>query len=131
MIKLITLTILLALSLNAKANVSEQCGQELLVKKLKEPPTCILEAESGNIMTQMFLGEFYLSGMGISEANYVKSFYWYNKASEQHPIAQLRTGQMLIEGKGVLQDKKAGTSLIIKACQSKLEYACDYLKNIK
>jgi TPR repeat protein len=61
-------------------------------------------AEHGNATAQVFLGQMYDFGYGVSQ-DYAESFEWYRKAADQgNPVAQSLLAYMYKAGRGVPQD---------------------------
>ncbi len=61
-------------------------------------------AEQGNAEAQLFLGDIYLNGLGVSQ-DYAQEIRWYRLAAEQgYAGAQYNLGFMYVMGRGVQQD---------------------------
>ncbi len=74
-----------------------------------------LSAKSGDMDSQMILGEMYLDGIGV-EANHQKAFFWLSKAANSGDIeAQYLLGFMYENGLKVASDIKRSVKWYTKA----------------
>ncbi len=61
-------------------------------------------AEQGNAEAQLFLGDIYLNGLGVSQ-DYAQAIRWYRRAAKQgNDWAQNNLGGMYFKGQGVPKD---------------------------
>lgn len=90
-----------------KADAMENYGEAFpIFKKL---------ADLGEPMSQYYVGNYYLQGLGI-DRNDQQAFEWFSKAADvNYPQALLATGKMLIAGIGIQKNLAAGITNLMAA----------------
>ena len=92
-------------------------GMEMLNKgnELKASEAFFMAAKSGDLDSQMILGEMYLDGVGV-EIDHQKAFYWLSKAANAGDVeAQYLLGFMYENGLKVAVDIKRATKWYTEA----------------
>ncbi|CAM2883439.1 tetratricopeptide repeat protein [Legionella worsleiensis] len=87
------------------------------------------QADAGDEKAALLLGMLYDRGIGTS-ADPSKALYWYQR-SGQNPVSQFIMGTYSTEGKGIVQDKEKGLSLLKESAQAQFPYSYFNLAVIK
>ncbi|CAG8648253.1 10602_t:CDS:2 [Funneliformis caledonium] len=76
-------------------------------------------AETGNVDSQLLIGQLYFDGVGINiKEKHEQAFKWFIKAAEQGDVgAQLIVGNLLHEGKGVARNYREAFKWLLKAAK--------------
>ncbi len=72
-------------------------------------------ANAGEIRSQLFVADMYLSGTGVTQ-DYNEAIAWFTKAAENgEPIAQLQTALLYLTGKGAKRNLRKARQFLEKA----------------
>ena len=92
--------------------------------KVVEAETMLLElAKSGDVAAQAWLGAMYGAGNGVKR-DYVKSFYWQQKAAKQgHSVAQYNIAVLYARGRGVAKSNEEAAYWFRQAAEAGMPQA--------
>ena len=100
--------------------------QDFINKEIKNFKQSLKRAQEGNVKSQYYVGQIFLSGLnsdgiGYDPAEHIdhkKAREWFKRAAEQgHSLSQCRLGIMLFEGHGGEQDYKEARKWLTKAAE--------------
>lgn len=92
--------------------------------KVVEAETMLLKlAKSGDVAAQAWLGAMYGAGNGVKR-DYVKSFYWQQKAAKQgHSVAQYNIAVLYARGRGVAKSNEEAAYWFRQAAEAGMPQA--------